>query len=254
MATERAVFCTALPPHSFIAGASRSAPMASRKDTPPNTSVVFGEAAKFTNRHRRSLLLEQMTTADDYDILFEGLRFFTLKLQCATYLPDDEAKITAIDAAAQLAALFKYSEDLTLPFLHIQDALRHGAPVIKPTRRKGRPRLLDEQAILHGYVAATVDRLISTGMSQKKAWEEVARGLRSVQSHRGLTTPRTVRGWCEEVSADVGRHGTAAWVYHDMTTGAEGQKFSNLETVKAKRAYALKSLAGYVLMHFKKPT
>jgi hypothetical protein len=194
-----------------------------------------------------------MTTADDYDVLFRGLTFFTLKLQYAAYQPNDEAKVTAIQAAAQFAQLFKYPDDLALPFLRISDALRHGVPVVKQARRRGNPELLDEYAILHGYAAATVDRLVSTGWMDVKAREAVAGKLRGVRTQRGgLITPRTVRCWREEVLADVGRYGVAAWVCHDILTGPESRKFSNLKTAAEKRTYALNSLAGYVRKHFKK--
>jgi hypothetical protein len=226
--------------------------MARRKDTPPlDISAALIAAAKFSNAHRRSLLLEELTTVADYSILFTGLSLFTVLLQHAAHQPDDEAKITAVMAAGQLADLFKYPEDLALPFRRISDALRHGAPVIKQRRRRsGGQKLLDEHAILHGYAAATVDRLVAAGMSLEEALKEVAGKLRGVRSRRGAVTRRTVRNWREAVQADVGHHSVAAWVYHDMLAGGEGQKFASLETDAAKRAYALESLADFRQKHF----
>lgn len=227
--------------------------MAHQKDTPPpDISAALIAAAKFSDAHRRSLLLEEITTADDYNVLFEGLRLFTLMLQGAAYQSDDDAKLISIAAAAQFAGLFKYPEDLALPFLRISDALRNGAPVIKQKRRSGGQKLLNEDAILHGYAAATVDRLVAAGMSLEEALKEVAGELRDVRSRRGLVTRRTVRDWREAVQADVGHHSVAAWVYRDMLAGGEGQKFANLETDAAKRAYALKALAGFRRKHFRR--
>jgi hypothetical protein len=98
--------------------------MARQKDNQPDIAFVLGEAVKFNSKHRRSLLLEDLTTAADYNVLFAGLSLFTLLLQRAARQPDDEAKITAAMAAGQLADLFKYQEDLALPFRRISDALR----------------------------------------------------------------------------------------------------------------------------------
>ena len=208
-------------------------------------SYVLLEWAKFSSRYRRSLVLEEITTVADYNVLFIGLRFFTALMQRAAHQPDDEAKLLAMMAAAQFAALFKYTEHLALPFRRVSDALRHGAPVIKQRRRRGSPQLLDEQAILNGFAAATVDRLITAGMPLKEALREVAEKLRGVRSRRGLVTRQTIRGWRQAVQADVGHHSVAGWVYNDMLAGGEGQKFASLETDAAKRAYALTALAGF---------
>jgi hypothetical protein len=183
-----------------MSGEARGKHKSHPEGTPLDMSYVLLEWAKFSNRHRRSLLLEEITTAGDYNVLFEGLRFFTLLMQCAAHQPDDEAKILAISAAAQFASLFKYTEDLALPFLRISDALRHGAPVIVRKRRRGSPEILDEQAILKGYAAATVDRLITTGVPLKEALTVVAEKLRGVQSCRGPVKRRTIRSWREAVA------------------------------------------------------
>jgi uncharacterized protein YoaH (UPF0181 family) len=224
--------------------------MAHQKDTPPDVYTLWGE---FSSTYRRSLVLEELTTVADFDILFMGLRLFTVLLQCAARQPDDEAKLTAVMAAGQFVDLFGYQEDLALPFRRISDALRHGAPVVKQRRRpSGGQKLLDEHAILHGYAVATVDRLIATGMSPEAALKEVAAKLRGVQSRRGQITRRTVRGWREAVQADIGHHSVAAWVHQDILVGGEGQKFASLETDAAKRAYALKALASFQRKYFQK--
>jgi hypothetical protein len=227
--------------------------VAHQKDTPPDVYTLLMKGGEFSSKYRRSLVLEELTTVADYNILFIGLRFFTALLQRAARQPDDEAKLTAVMAAAQFADLFNYSEDLALPFRRVSDAMRHGAPVVKQRRRRGSQQLLDEQAILRGYAAATVDRLIAAGMPLEEALREVAKKLRGVRSRRGPVTRQTIRGWREAVQADVGHHSVAGWVYNDMLAGGEGQKFASLETDAAKRAYALTALAGFQRKHFRPP-
>jgi hypothetical protein len=227
------------------------------------------EAAEFLDR-MKGTIPEQITAAD-LETLNEGLRFFFSKLRLASGLfrqsEDDQrhAAIVALDAAWRLVALFKqrYSENLFLPLLRLQDALRKldegtVAPMLKPVRRGGRTMSTDARAALRGHAAGTVERLVEAGLPLEVARTRVAEALKEldVRPERGSSaiTARTVRGWCEEVAADVGRHGAAAIVYDGMFTDDERRRFSGLPSDQRRRALALSSLAGFVRAHFPSTT
>jgi hypothetical protein len=147
---------------------------------------------------------------------------------------------------------------LIVPILHLQDALRmldEGAvsPMVKPVRRRGRFRSSDVRAALRGRAAGCVAQLVRAQISPENAHALVAEALveLGVRRERGVRVKRrTVRGWCEEVAADVGRHGAAAIVYDGMFTDDERQKFSSLPSDQARQAHALNSLAAFMRAHF----
>ena len=105
----------------------------------------------------------------------------------------------AVPLSALENALWKLDEGIT-------EAL------LKPAQRAkgGRPpaSLLRQEFI--GMVAYTVEHLCHLGYSLAEAHAEVARDLTrvGVKTDRGSDriTARTVRGWCEQVSENVGRH------------------------------------------------
>ena len=243
-------------------------------EEPPRELV---EAAEFLVR-MKGTLPEQITAAD-LETINTGLRFFFSKLRLASGLfrqSGDDSRhgaIVALDAAWRLVALFKqpYAECLHLPALHLRDALRQldegSVPrmLIKSVRRPGRSRSSDPRAALKGRAAGTVAQLVNAGMSRPDAYAQVAEALGKlgVRRERGVRrrrdseeiasseiTARTVRLWCEEVDADVGRHGVAAFVYDDMFTDDERQKFSSLPSDRARLEHALNSLAAFVQAHF----
>ena len=196
-----------------------------------------------------------------------GLRFFFSDLRRASELfhqsdyAGRQGAIKALAAAWRLVALFKqpFSENLFLPILHLQDALRKldegtVAPMLKPARRRGRTTSTDARAALRGHAAGTVTRLKEAGISWEDARSLVAEALvkLGVRPERGTgqITARTVRTWCEEVAADVGRRGAGAIVYDGMFTDDERRRFSGLPSDKRRRALALNSLAGFVRAHF----
>ena len=228
----------------------------------PSSELI--EAEKFLER-MKGRLPEQITAAD-LETLNEGLRFFFSKLRLASDLfhqSEDRrhAAIVALDAAWRFVALFKqpYAGLLFRPILDLQAALRNldeggVPPMLKPVRRAGRAPSTDTSAALWGYAAGTVQRLVETGISledARKLVEEalVKLGVRPERGNKPITE-RTVRTWCEKVDEDVGRHGAAAIVYDTMFTNEERQRFSDLQSDKAKRALALNSLAGFVRAHF----
>jgi hypothetical protein len=114
----------------------------------PPTVVV--EAAEFLDR-TKGTLPEQIAAAD-LEKLNTGLSFFFSYLRGPSekfHRSEDEGRhgaIIALDAAWRFIALFKqpYAENLHLPILHLQDALRKlaegsGPPMLlKSVRRPGR--------------------------------------------------------------------------------------------------------------------
>jgi hypothetical protein len=239
----------------------RTSPSGPTGDPP---KVVI-EATEFLDRMKGTI--PEQATAADLETLNEGLRFFFSKLRLASGLfrhsEDDHrhAAIVALDAAWQLVALFRqpYAELLFRPILDLQAALRNldegGVPLmLKPVRRAGRAPSTDTQGALWGYAAGTVKRLVESGISLDDARKLVAEALveLGVRAERGNkpVTHRTVRTWCEKVSEDFGRRGAAATVYDEMFTDEERQRFSALQSDRARQAHALNSLARFVRAHF----
>jgi hypothetical protein len=153
-----------------------------------------------------------------------------------------------------------YAENLFLPILHLQDALRkldEGSVtpmLLKSVRRPGRGKSTDARAALRGHAAGAVERLVHAGVPLQEARKLIAEKLvkLGVRPERGpgSITERTVRTWREEVAADVSRRGAAATVYDTMFTEEERQRFTGLKSDRARQAYALNSLAGFVEANF----
>jgi hypothetical protein len=127
------------------------------------------------------------------------------------------------------------------------------SPIVKPTRRRGRAGSSHAHLALKGDAAGTVRRLVAAGLNRSDAEEKVAAQLRQlgVRAKRGSgnVTAATVRNWCNEVSSDVSRKGTAAQVCDTMFTDAEDKRFLTLSNADARR-YALGSLSDWVQSMF----
>ena len=94
-------------------------------------------------------------------------------------------------------------------------------PILKKARRTGRGRASAMRESIKGAVAFTVHGLHATGLQMPAAHKLVASALQKqeVKAERGRdqgVTARTVRGWCEDVAADVSRHGEAAQTYDGL--------------------------------------
>jgi hypothetical protein len=170
------------------------------------------------------------------------------------------AAFTALGALWQFVALFEKpkAETLAIPILRLQDALasldkNSVEPIVKPTRRQGRGGSSHVDLALIGHAAGTVRRLVAIGLNPSDAREEVAAQLHrlGIRAKRGSgnVTAGTVRNWCNEVSSDVSRNGTAAQVYDTMFTDAEERRFLTLSKADAKR-FALGSLSYWVQSMF----
>ena len=169
--------------------------------------------------------------------------------------------IKAISAAWRLIALFEkpFSENLHLPILRLHDALtalddNNVSSMLQPVPRTGRADSIGARTALKGYVAGTVMRLLEARVSRREAHREVAKVLlqRGVRPERGpgQVTSDTVRHWCDEVAADVGRKDNAAMVCDGMFTPEERTKFARLPSDQKKQQFALASLADFVAAVF----
>jgi len=106
---------------------------------------------------------------------------------------------------------------------------------------------------MKGYAAATVRLLQQAGLAPEDAREGVARQVRElgVRPERGswAVTGTTVRNWCNEVSRDGGRHGTAALMYDDRLAPEERERFLSLPKDRAIEL-ALERLTAWILSVF----
>ena len=173
---------------------------------------------------------------------------------------------TALGAYWMFITLFRtpHEEGLEVPILRLQDALvgldhNRIEPILKPVRRCGRAPASHPYACVKGHAAATVQLLLQKGLARGDAHRAVARQLRHlVRPARGSgpITATTVRNWCDEVSRDVDRHGTAAQMYDYILARAGKETFWALPKEQAKQ-FALQKLAGYAASMFpelQKPT
>jgi hypothetical protein len=207
--------------------------------------------------------LPEIVTEADLDKLNSALSFLFALLRQARRQFDEEGDagrkgaFTALGAYWMFVALFKQplSESLQVPILRLQDALAGleegtASPMITPIRRSGRARSSNAHATLRGQAAGTVKRLVDSGLSRAEARKRVAKtlanlGVRPERGSGGLT-PSTVKNWCDEISSDVGRHGTAAKMYDSMFARAEEQqRFAAMSKDDARRT-ALNTMAHWV--------
>jgi hypothetical protein len=210
--------------------------------------------------------LHETIGESDLATLNAGLAFLFAWLRQARQQYDEgddggrEAAFTALGGLWQFVALFKPSqaELLFTPVTNLMDALaalekNTVKQILKPVPRRGRAPSNDAYASLQGHAAGTVTRLRTLGLSPEKAHELVAEELAKlrVQSLRGegIIKKDTVRHWCDVVTSDVSRSGTAAMMYDSMFTDAEMKRFQIMEPAKTRKL-AIASLQTYVYEMF----
>jgi hypothetical protein len=138
-----------------------------------------------------------------------------------------EGTIHSVETLLKFLSLFApvISSRLHAPLAVLFDALMSlddgkVLPLLKPTNKNGRTRASALRGSLIGAAAFTVRRLTETGMLAPTAHEAVAHKLKGIgvtpARGRGRLTARTVRGWCQEVRTDIGRHGESAQTYDEL--------------------------------------
>jgi hypothetical protein len=175
--------------------------------------------------------------------LNEGLAYLFHELDRATELHRSdpnagrEGVIHSVETAVKFLSLFApvISSVLHAPLGVLLDALMslddgRVLPVLKPAKKTGRSRASALRMSLIGGAAFTVKRLTETGMQAPAARKAVADTLRAVgvkPARGGVITAQTVRGWCAEVSADVGRRSEAAKTYDLLMAEPMGYTTTN---------------------------
>jgi hypothetical protein len=177
--------------------------------------------------------LPELLGPGDLPKLNEGLRYLFKELREAQAAfsggSHQNGVYLSLVAVSSFLSLFRavHIEGLTLPLAALESALwalDEGItePLLKPARRArgGHPRASQLRQVFIGTVAYTVHRLCDFGYQLSNAQTEVAADLKRIgaKTDRGSDriTARTVRGWCEEVSEDVGRNSPAAQRYDEL--------------------------------------
>jgi len=189
----------------------------------------------------------------DLQKLNEGLRYLFKELReaQAAFASGNQldGAYLALVAVYAFLGLFRTTsfQGLAMPLAALESALSAldegiTEPLLKPARRagSGRPRATQLRREFIGAVAFTVRRLCDFGYPLAKAHTEVAADLRrvGVTTDRGSDqiTARTVRGWCDEVSDDVGRHSPAAQRYEALMAAPGNSAFGRMPPELAAKA------------------
>jgi len=218
--------------------------------------------------------LPEIISVADLDTLNSALSFLFTFLRKARRQYDEEGDngrsgaFTALAAYWMFVVIFRVplAESLEVPILLLQDALaglesNRVSPILKPIKRRGRSPSSYAHATLKGHVAGTVRRLMETGLKREEAYKKIAKRLNLLGARpdrgSGRVTVATVKNWCDEVSSDVGRHGTAALMYDSMFERLEEQERLSRTPKDQARDHFLDALAGWVQTVFpelRKPT
>jgi len=189
-----------------------------------------------------------------FDFLYGGLRD-AKKLFEAGDSAGREGAVHALETVLKFLSRFQpiLDEGLNAPLAGLSNALLSlddgtVLALLKPVQPRGRSRASAFRDSLKGAAAFTVDRLCATGRTAPDAHADVAQVLRDagVTAARGrfpAITSRTVRGWCQEVAADIGRRGDAAQTFDLMEKEclvADGTAPADI------RRYYLGKLAGVI--------
>jgi hypothetical protein len=173
------------------------------------------------------LRLEFEALKEAFDFLYSALRVAKHRFETGNDAGRDGA-IHALETVTKFLMMIcepVRSEALHAPLAALFDALMHlddgeTHPMLHKAKLAQRARSSAGRDSLKGAVAFTVDRLRALGVAAPTAHRDVARVLATegVAPARGKapTTARTVRLWCENVSADVGRHGEAAKTFDGL--------------------------------------
>jgi hypothetical protein len=161
-----------------------------------------------------------------------------------------EGAIHAVEILLKFLSRFQpvLDEGLNAPLISLFNALLSlddgtVEPLLKPVPARGRSRASAIRDSLKGAAAFTVMRLRAAGQRAPDAYRDVARvchdaGVKAARGQYPKITRRTVRGWCAEVAADVGRRGEAAQALKLL----EADNAENAEATD-KRPYYLDKLA-----------
>jgi hypothetical protein len=147
------------------------------------------------------------------------------KLQEASLLEGRDAAIEALSAIMEFLSTISGPDELQHQrpinaLLSALMSLNDGKvlPLLEPVRRSGRSRNSVAQEGAKATAVFVVKRLCEIGMDVNEAYEKVALvcrkagvrpGRKGAANQKGEMTARTVREWCEAISADVGCYSRA---------------------------------------------
>jgi hypothetical protein len=211
-------------------------------------------ASKNASKAARSVVGRLPATIEvgDLTLLNEALAYLFHELDKATELHQSDAKagregvIHSVETVVHFLSVFApvISSRLHAPLGVLYDALMNlddgkVLPLLKPAKRTGRTRASALRASLIGAAVFTVKRLTETRMEARNAHKAVANtlkglGVKPARGSAGTITARTIRGWCEEVSADVGQHGEAAQAYYYLMNDPKGSDINELPPTEAR--------------------
>jgi hypothetical protein len=189
-----------------------------------------------------------------FDFLYSGLRDAKKLFEGGNNV-GREGAIHSVEILLKFLSRFRpvRDESLNAPLAALFNALLSlddGSvlSILKPIPARGRSRASGIRDSLKGAAAFTVTRLRATGLTAPDASTHVAQVLRNagVTAARGrypAISGRTVRGWCAEVAADIGRHGEAAQTFDLFER--ECSVVDGAEPADVRRAY-LESLANLI--------
>jgi hypothetical protein len=188
--------------------------------------------------------------------LNEALRYLFAELreafQQSGASTDREGALRAVEAVSKFLMLFRVVQDeqLHLPFAALDNALKAldqnvVLPLVTPKQHSGRGLATEGRRVVMGAAAYVVASLQRLGTNRRDACEAVAKALRTcgVRPSRGsgVLTARTVREWCDAVSADYGRHTPAAQTFDRLS--AEFDMALNNSPRETARKFLLDKLA-----------
>jgi hypothetical protein len=242
------------------ASAPRGRPEAQKR---VSVQIPEGQPPHVTFALRAKGTLPEIVTEADLETLNSGLRFLFDGLREARRRFESEGDggrfgaFKALAAAWMFIRLFKApdEENLHVPIHRVQEGLslleqNVVLEMFKPVRRRGRGPSSHAYSALKGHAAATVRRLVESGLPPTEARRAVSKllNLLKVRSERGSgkITADTVRHWCDEVSSDVGKHTAGSAIYDSLFVESENARFSALAPERA-RSVALSDLSNWVL-------
>jgi hypothetical protein len=179
-----------------------------------------------------------------FDFLYSGLREAKQRFETGSDAGRDGV-IHALETIVKFLGLYEpvLAGGLHAPpamlldaLMNLDDGVVH--QMLRKVKHSGRGRASAGRESFKGMVAFSVDGLCASGMIFKDAHESVARVLREegVTPSRGSgeVDERTVRGWCEDVAADVGRHGEAAQTFDLLQKELEAETSAAPEIIRRR--------------------
>jgi hypothetical protein len=140
---------------------------------------------------------------------------------------DREGALRAIEAVSKFLMLFRvvHDEQLHLPLAALDNALKAldenvVLPMLTPKPHSGCSSATDARQVTKGAAAYVAHSLQRLGMNRTAACLAVAKSLRALglrpERGSGALTARTIREWCDVVSADISRQSPSAQAFDGL--------------------------------------